>query len=358
MIHTVSSDEYRLVGVSSNVLCNSLMRHVHREFLYSLYCTDGLPSIHDVKVLRRWVHLLSKELGVELRLTHRVMMKIYRRISLIVTTVRRLRHGRQQKDYLDKEWQIQLTCDDIKSPREIAHEDKENAASVMNERLIKENAELKKSAEELKKKVVGLSRHVRQAKAGGFQATRGRSRVKSPSECSKRHRRNLKRKLTENCSNSLLWLESEGYTATEVSLHCTMTGESQTVSLGASSLLGVADTTITQEEVDSLDMLLYVKDKYNISGGAYHEMAQLCKGMPRHYKLKDRIAELNKLWNIHPTPEGTCGMQQSLKERLKQCLEHLVSTLLFRVNVCNAMYHSMHMFIHCKSANMKCLLIK
>ena len=39
--------------------------------------------------------------------------------------------------------------------------------------------------------------------------------------------------------------------------------------------------------------------------------------MPRHYKLKDRIAELNKHWNIRPTPEGTCGVQQSLEERLQ-----------------------------------------
>ena len=40
-------------------------------------------------------------------------------------------------------------------------------------------------------------------------------------------------------------------------------------------------------------MLLYVKDRHNVSGDAYHEMAQMCKAMPRHYKLKQRIAKLN-----------------------------------------------------------------
>lgn len=30
--------------------------------------------------------------------------------------------------------------------------------------------------------------------------------------------------------------------------------------------------------------------------------------MPRHYQLKQWIAEFNKLWNIFPTPNNTCGL--------------------------------------------------
>ena len=59
--------------------------------------------------------------------------------------------------------------------------------------------------------------------------------------------------------------------------------------------------------------MLYVKDRYNVSGSAYHEMASLCATMPQHYHLKEKIAELNKQWNISSTPEGTVGVQQSLK---------------------------------------------
>ena len=72
-------------------------------------------------------------------------------------------------------------------------------------------------------------------------------------------------------------------------------------------------------------MMLYVKDKYNISGSAYHELASLCREMPRHYRLKQRITELNSKWNIIPTPEGTVRVQQRLQERLTACLERLVS---------------------------------
>ena len=80
-----------------------------------------------------------------------------------------------------------------------------------------------------------------------------------------------------------------------------------------------------EQEADLVSMMLYVKDKYNISGSAYHELASLCREMPRHYRLKQRIAELNSKWNIVPTPEGTVGVQQRLQERLTACLERLVS---------------------------------
>ncbi len=101
------------------------------------------------------------------------------------------------------------------------------------------------------------------------------------------------------------------------------TGEVETIMLDREGFLG-PEENISDGEVDTLNMMLCVKNRFDVSGGAYHEMAQLCREVPRHYKLKDRIAELNKLWNIRPTPEGTCGVQQSLEERLRHCLEHLV----------------------------------
>ena len=39
--------------------------------------------------------------------------------------------------------------------------------------------------------------------------------------------------------------------------------------------------------------------------------------MPREYLPRQWIAELNKQWNIRPTPNGVCGVQQSLEDRLR-----------------------------------------
>ena len=49
--------------------------------------------------------------------------------------------------------------------------------------------------------------------------------------------------------------------------------------------------------------------------------------MLRHYKIKERIRELNTLWNIRPTPHGTLGVQQSLQERLKIRMTKLLQIL-------------------------------
>ena len=41
-------------------------------------------------------------------------------------------------------------------------------------------------------------------------------------------------------------------------------------------------------------------------------------------KIKQIITELNRLWNIKPTPHGTIGLQQSLRDQLQVRLAHLL----------------------------------
>ena len=83
------------------------------------------------------------------------------------------------------------------------------------------------------------------------------------------------------------------------------------------------DENMDEQYSDKITMALYIKDRYSISGQAYHEMASIFKQMPRHYRLKQRMAELNSMWNIFPTPNGIVGVQQSLKEKLKARIEKL-----------------------------------
>ena len=82
----------------------------------------------------------------------------------------------------------------------------------------------------------------------------------------------------------------------------------------------------TQGDMDIVKMMLYAKDHFSVSGGAYHEMAQACRQMPRHYKLKERIRELNQLWNISPTPNGVVGVQQALEDRLRVRISTVLQT--------------------------------
>ena len=193
--------------------------------------------------------------------------------------------------------------------------------------LEKENQELLKHNETLQSQTSYMANQVQKVCSSGYQLTRGYSKSKSPDQYSERHRRTLKRQRTVKCASSLEWLKSEGYYTSEIHVRNDLTGETETITLETPNLHSAQDS-LDETELDTLNMMLYVKDKYNISGCAYHEMAQLCKKMPRHYQLKQRIAELNKLWNIFPTPNNTCGVQQPFEEWLQCCLEQLVCTSL------------------------------
>lgn len=151
---------------------------------------------------------------------------------------------------------------------------------------------------------------------------------------SQRHERRLKKRRVEECTAALSWLEEEGLTPVKVTVMDTNLGEFRDITLRTDleRALNLTGEHMNSEEVDMISMMLYVKDKYHVSGNAYHEMASLCRQMPRHYKLKEKISELNSRWNFRPTPVGTIGVQQPLMERLGCCLERLVCTCT--CNVC------------------------
>ena len=52
--------------------------------------------------------------------------------------------------------------------------------------------------------------------------------------------------------------------------------------------LRLTDEEVTPDSIDSVSMMLYIKNRYSVSGSAYHEMASLCSQMPHHYHLKKR----------------------------------------------------------------------
>ena len=160
-----------------------------------------------------------------------------------------------------------------------------------------------------------------------IQETPSWTRKQTAKHYSKRQEYRIKKQRVDGCAASLAWLEDEGVSPVSVTVVNNETMELQTLTLNKDfeRALNLEGEQLSEEDTHLVSMMLYVKDCYNVSGSAYHEMASLCATMPRHYRLKEKIAELNKLWNISSTPEGTVGVQQSLKERLVMCLERLVS---------------------------------
>ena len=140
---------------------------------------------------------------------------------------------------------------------------------------------------------------------------------------SQSHQRRLKRKRAADCELSLNWLHLEGFTPSKLEILNNTTEEVETIHLAA-DILGPDVYSATQEDFELINMVLLIKDKHSTIP-FYHEMASVCKKMPKHYKLKQRVKELNTLWNIILTPNGTLGVQQSFEDRLIIQLSRLLA---------------------------------
>ena len=178
---------------------------------------------------------------------------------------------------------------------------------------------LEKENSDLKKKVLSLSNKLREVNNPG-----ARKQYKTVEDLGDRQKRRLKRSRSSSCKASLGWMEQEGYTPIAVQVLNRATHEIEHITMENVQDLVGSSFEVEPDDIDRLDMILLVKDSYSVSDAAYHEMAQLCKSLPRHYKLKDRIKELNKHWNIQTLPHDIEGVQQSLEDRLRIRVEHLV----------------------------------
>ena len=59
---------------------------------------------------------------------------------------------------------------------------------------------------------------------------------------------------------------------------------------------------LTDGDLDNINMWLYLKDKFHISNEIWHEIAMKAKGVPNTNRICKQINELNKKWNLKPTP--------------------------------------------------------
>ena len=79
------------------------------------------------------------------------------------------------------------------------------------------------------------------------------------------------------------------------------------------------------DQLDEVNMLLYVKDKFNISNKAWQELSIISGGLPSTYSLKKRIDSINKHWQISSTPGDSIGVQVKLEESLKDQAKRLLA---------------------------------
>ena len=81
-----------------------------------------------------------------------------------------------------------------------------------------------------------------------------------------------------------------------------------------------------EEKDDQIMSMLFLKDKYEVSHTAYHEMVKACKELPREHRLQKKINDLNQRWSIEPMSNDIVGVQQRLEPRLRERVQRLVES--------------------------------
>lgn len=234
------------------------------------------------------------------------------------------KNSRQRKQLLENwkqmKWRVHLTSMEVRS---VLVQEKENLQSRLDTELTKNSALLKK-VEYADQTIKELQ--AEQKRPSKSSRTRKRA-SKSWADYSSRHKR-FKGQQAKEAVNSVLGDADLNVIGIKVVDRKT---EEQ-------FYIGQENANMHKSEVtdEQVSMLLYAKERFGISNAAYHELTQIFSTLPRTPQLQQKVATLNKKWEISRTPNDTVGVQQSLKSLLEQKLEKLVSSsprdAPFRVN--------------------------
>ena len=102
---------------------------------------------------------------------------------------------------------------------------------------------------------------------------------------------------------------------------------------GDSMCPSIADAEVSTEVMNTL--ILYAKDRHNISDRAYSHLAKIEESLPRLGQIKKRANELNSKCDVKPLPNDMVGVQQSLSIRLMERMHHALNASLETIHFNN-----------------------
>ena len=133
-------------------------------------------------------------------------------------------------------------------------------------------------------------------------------------DCTTQYKNHQKKKIKEDVKDALSFTETENFKPVRVEVVNKSTKEVINVDCsGTDNVMG--------NVTSSIEKTLYVKERFNVSDVAYHELAQLNPALPHQSEL---AKNLNAQCQILPTPGQTVGVQQSIVERLSIRLRYIL----------------------------------
>ena len=223
--------------------------------------------------------------------------------------------------------QLKSECDQLRGEKRALEESvtKQTAKRICLEDKLQSTLEKAGKREEAnKKRFKRLAKKV--AEMNFEKRSRGPAKKKSFRKYTRQHQACVKNQLKEQCHATLSFLGRYDYVATKVEVYNEDTGKHETFSLleeGELPFTENEEKEMTDEELDDLNMWMYLKDKFNISNEAWREFSVKAKDVPTLSRMTKRINELNSSWNLSPTPGKAEGVQIKFEDSLRKQIERL-----------------------------------
>ena len=155
---------------------------------------------------------------------------------------------------------------------------------------------------------------------------RGPQKAKSFGDYTPQHQSTIRKQLVEDCQATLSFVGLYNFIATRVEVFNEDTQTYETFHLlDEESELQLTDEQeqVTDQDIDNINLLLCIKERFNISDLAWHELSVKLKEMPNLFSLEKRTEARNGKWDIAETPEEHEGVQIKFADSLKSQVERL-----------------------------------
>ena len=147
---------------------------------------------------------------------------------------------------------------------------------------------------------------------------------KSWSQYSAQYKRQQKKQIASNVCTALKFTENTHFRPSEIQLQNIETNDILSIHLDG-SFTSTKPKSLSENKDTIIKQTLYVKERFNISDKAYHELSMVHPSLPCWSTINKTSKEMDCNSTICPTPGPILGLQQSLKNCLTVRLEHMVN---------------------------------
>ena len=273
--------------------------------------------------------------------TERVMVKLFNKYHCIVVITDRIRsifsskltrmgkaiqaRGGKERIKLLNKWKESKWVLELKGNEFIVPNKKRKPDNPIIQSCKQRCEVLEKTIEETKLKLKEVSNKLESIEKSNKKLSKdinNRKRSTKPwSELSSQYQRAKKKQLSNDVFTSLSFLEDDHFEPVRCELKNKESGELICVRPNEKP------TTVTEIPSNSEEVLkktMYVKERFNLSNQAYHELSMVNNSLPRSYAIQKKTTEMNSQSTIHRISGKVIGVRQSVLEQLNKTISYLV----------------------------------